>query len=484
MKKTSINKDSKSYIMKSVKTFITLLALIATSGVTMAQTGEQLFKSKCNTCHLVDKNSTGPNLKGVKQKWANANEADFLYEWVQNPGKLYASGKSTMAAAVKEFSKTDMTPQDVTNEQVDAILDYVDNYAPPAVTTEGPEGGDAVEYVPDYEGNLELFYYLVSSIIIMLIIIIGMSYSIKTLVNSDYFKQKLKEKESNGSGIATAIIVLIGFTLFNFNSSYALTFMQPGEAGEGMPWLLVETSDLYYLVAINIVLLGVIFYLRRLFNEFIRMVKDEKQLEAEAEAADVMKRVNTVLTDAVPIEEEHTILLHHEYDGIRELDNNLPPWWVWGFYITIGFAVVYLFNYHVLGISDLQAEEYDKSVKQAEIEVQAYLDKMAMNVDEETATLMTDGSDLSAGKALFEKNCTTCHKMDGSGDIGPNLTDKYWIYGYDIKDIFKTVKYGTPNGMPLHSDKLNPIQTQQVSSYVLHLPEIKTEKIDGEIIEE
>ncbi|MFZ9029082.1 MAG: cbb3-type cytochrome c oxidase N-terminal domain-containing protein [Crocinitomicaceae bacterium] len=469
--------------MKSVKTFITLLALIATCGETTAQTGEQLFKSKCNTCHLVDKNSTGPNLQGVKQKWADAGESEFLYEWVQNPGKLYASGKSTMAAAIKEFSKTDMTPQDVTNEQVDAILDYVDNYTPPATTVEGP-GNEVVEYVPDYEANLELFYYLVASITIMLIIIIGMSYSIRTLVNSDFFKEKLQEKENNNSGVATAIIVLIGFTLFNFNTSYALEFMQPGEAGEGMPWLLVETSDLYYLVAINLVLLGVIFYMRRLFNEFITMVKDEKQLQSEAETVDVMKRVNTVLTDAVPIEEEHTILLHHEYDGIRELDNNLPPWWVWGFYITIGFAVVYLFNYHVLGISDLQAEEYNKSVKQAEIEVQAYLDKMAMNVDETSATLMTDASDLSAGKALFEKNCTTCHKMDGSGDIGPNLTDKYWIYGYDVKDIFKTVKYGTPNGMPLHSDKLNPIQTQQVSSYVLHLPEIKTEKIDGEIIEE
>lgn len=471
--------------MKSVKTFITLLALIATSSVSMAQTGEQLFKSKCNTCHLVDKNSTGPNLQGVKQKWADAGEAEFLYEWVQNPGKLYASGKSTMAAAIKEFSKTDMTPQDVTNEQVDAILDYVDNYTPPAATAEGPGGGDGeiIEYIPDYEANLELFYYLVTGIVVMLFIIIGMSNSIRTLVNSDYFKEKLKNKEDNNSGIVTAIVVLVGFTLFNFNTSYGLTFMQPGEATEGMPWLLVETVDLYYLVAINLVLLGVIFYLRKLFNEFITMVKEEKELMVE-EQETVLKKVNTVLTDAVPIEEEHTILLHHEYDGIRELDNNLPPWWVWGFYITIGFAVVYLFNYHILGISDLQAEEYDKSVKKAEIEVQAYLDKMAMNVDENSATLMTDASDLSAGKALFEKNCTTCHKMDGSGDIGPNLTDKNWIYGYDIKDVFKTVKYGTPNGMPLHSDKLNPIQTQQVSSYVLHLPEIKTEKIDGEIIEE
>lgn len=470
--------------MKSVKTFITLLAFFATSMVAQAQTGEQLFKSKCNTCHLVDKNSTGPLLKGVKQKWADAGEAEFLYEWVNNPGKLYASGKSTMATAIKEFSKTDMTPQDVTNEQVDAILDYIDNYTPPAASgdTGGGNGEEVIEYVPDYENNLTLFYYLISSIAIMLFIILGMSGSIRTLVNSDYFKERLKNKENSGSTVVKAILIMIGFTLFNTNTSYGLTFMQPGEATEGMPWLLVETVDLYYLVAINIVLLGVIFYLRRLFNEFVRMVKDEKEIAIE-EQETVLKKVNTVLTDAVPIEEEHTILMHHEYDGIRELDNNLPPWWLWGFYASIAFAFIYLFNYHILGISDLQEVEYEKSIEKANIEVQAYLDKMAMNVDETNATLMEDATDLAAGKALFEKNCTTCHKMDGSGDIGPNLTDKTWIYGYDIKDLFKTVKYGTPNGMPLHSDKLNPVQIQQVTSYVLTLPEVKTEKVDGDIIE-
>jgi len=131
----------------------------------------------------------------------------------------------------------------------------------------------------------------------------------------------------------------------------------------------------------------------------------------------------------------------------------------------------------------LQIEEYNKSIEQADIEVNKYLDAMAMNVDETNATLMTDAKDLSTGKVLFEANCVVCHNPNGEGNIGPNLTDKNWIYGFDVKDIFKTVKYGTSNGMPEHSSKLNPIQLQQVSSFVLTLDEAKGKAPEGTIIE-
>jgi cytochrome c oxidase cbb3-type subunit 3 len=190
-----------------------------------------------------------------------------------------------------------------------------------------------------------------------------------------------------------------------------------------------------------------------------------------------------VLTDAVPIDQEHTILLEHEYDGIQELDNNLPPWWVWGFYATIVFSFIYFLNYHILGVSDLQIKAYDKDVKVAQKEITAYLNKMAMNVDETNATLLTASSDLSTGASLFAANCVACHKSNGEGEIGPNLTDKTWIYGYDIKDVFKTIKYGTTNGMPEHSSKFNPIQIQQVASFVLSLPEKEGLAPSGTIIE-
>jgi cytochrome c oxidase cbb3-type subunit 3 len=464
---------------------IALLLFAATT--VQAQDGAQLFKAKCNTCHMVDKNSTGPNLKGAKQKWIDAGEGELIYEWVNNPQTLIASGKSTMATAIKSFSPTDMTPQQVTKEEVDAILNYVDTYAPPAAP---PAGGDAtaapgtattpVAKVPDYNGNLTLFYWLITSIVVLLIAIIILSTSITTLVRSDYFREKIKDNEQAAKVLKTMLLI-IGFTslIAYGNNTLALTFMQPGEAEKGTPWLLVESMDLYFLIAINVTLLGVLLYLRRMFNDFMAMARPAKHQEAPA--AQTLKKINTILTDAVAIEEEHTILMQHEYDGIRELDNNLPPWWLWGFYATIVFAVVYLFNYHVFRTSDLQYKAYDKEMAQAKKDVDAYLSKMAMNVDEHTATLLTDKDALSSGKALFDANCVVCHNPNGEGNIGPNLTDEAWIYGPDVKDLFKTIKMGTPNGMPEHASKLNPVQIQQVASFVLSLPYTKGLKPKGKV---
>src|SRR5690606_19671499 len=118
-------------------------------------------------------------------------------------------------------------------------------------------------------------------------------------------------------------------------------FNKAGQAAEGMLWLIVEKSDLYALVIINIVLLGVLFYLRGMFKEFMSLIQPKKEKLVSQKA---MRKFNKVLTDAVPIEQEQSILMHHEYDGIRELDNNLPPWWVWMFYATIIFSVVYVVN--------------------------------------------------------------------------------------------------------------------------------------------
>jgi cytochrome c oxidase cbb3-type subunit III len=133
----------------------------------------------------------------------------------------------------------------------------------------------------------------------------------------------------------------------------------------------------------------------------------------------------------------------------------------------------------VLGTAHLQEAEYKAEVAQAEIEIAEYRAKMAMNVDEFNVTLMTEESDLNAGKTLFEKNCQSCHMADGRGDIGPNLTDDYWIYGHEIASVFKTIKYGAPNGMPDHEKKLNPIELQQVSSFVLSLKYVAGKEPEG-----
>lgn len=457
-----------------------LILLLLIGGTLHAQEGEKLFKSKCNVCHMLGKNSTGPKLEGVKQKWVDAGEQDFLYEWVQNSEALIASGKSQMANAIKDFSPTMMTAQDVTPEQIDAILDYVDN--PPAAPAETAPTSVAdaeipVVIVPNYEKNLNLFYILCAAILLQLVVILVITNSTRSMVELNNEKQK-----KNNGGSLTNWLVLVGIMGLGAltNQSYALDFIQAGEATEG-PWLLVEDSDIYFLVAINLILLVLIFHFRGLFLDIAKMVRPH---QVERVSKRKQRKLNKLLTDVVPIEEEHTILMHHEYDGIKELDNNLPPWWVWGFYITIFFAVVYLLHYHVFRTGDAQAVEYDKSIAAAQAEVNAYLEKMAMNVDENSVTLMTDKQGLSAGKVVFETNCVTCHNPNGAGNqIGPNLTDKNWIYGYDIKDVFTTVKFGRPNGMPEHNSKLNPVQIQQVASYVLSLPEAAGREPQGDIIE-
>ena len=463
--------------------YILIVAALGNTSNAVAQEGEQLFKSRCNTCHQIDKNSTGPKLKGVKQKWADAGEGENLYAWISNSTALIASGKSQLAKDISGYSPTAMPAQTVTNAEVDAIFEYVETYTPPAAVSATPSdtSGVATSVVKvDYKYNLTVFNWLLFLTVILVVVIIVLSGSIIVFVKSDYFKQKVAEKSNTA---IIAIILTVGALFSSFNAS-ALTFIRAGEGEKDDPWLLVENMDLYGLLTINIVLLFVVVYLRNLFNQMVAMTKKEAELTAEQPiVAETFTKINAILTDAVPIEEEHKILLDHEYDGIQELDNNLPPWWVWGFVACIIFAFVYLINYHVLGVSDLQIKAYEKEMDQAQKEIDAYLSKMAMNVDETNATLMTEKSDLATGKTIFDNNCTICHKSKGEGDVGPNLTDKNWVYGYDVKDIFYSVKKGRPAGMPEHASKLNPIQIQQVSSYVLSLPETKGKDAQGTIIE-
>ena len=301
--------------MKNQLKYLIILIVWMNGAGVFAQDGEGLFKAKCATCHSLKKNSTGPMLQGVKQKWADADEADMLYEWVKNSDVLISTGKSTMAAAIEGFSVTAMPAQQVTNEEVDAILDYVDNWVEEVEPEKGEESAKPkVIMLPDYHTNLTVFYALIVMAIILLIAIAMISGSIKRYIGSDYFKDRLaklsddEEKESNSGGLKNLVLIIIGTTLIA-NSSTALDFLQPGDAEGNQPWLLVETYDLYALVVLNILLLGVLLYLRRLFNGFVAMVADKKTPEEEAEEA-VLSKVNKILTDVVPIEEEETIMLH------------------------------------------------------------------------------------------------------------------------------------------------------------------------------
>lgn len=262
------------------------------------------------------------------------------------------------------------------------------------------------------------------------------------------------------------VVLFVGMLLIG-NQAYAISF-DAKNGKEGLPWLLVENSDLIFLAIINLILLGLLFYLRSVFNNLMNIIRPKKEKDVKAPKA--FSKINTLLTDVVAVEDEDSIMMDHEYDGIRELDNNLPPWWVAMFIATVIFAVVYLLHYHVFKTGDLQLAEYTKEMEKADAEVKEYRSKMSMNIDENNAVLLVDQSDLDAGKAIYDARCVMCHKAKGEGDIGPNLTDEFWIYTGDIKAIFKVIKTGTSNGMPEHASLLNPIQIQQVASFISNLP--------------
>lgn len=167
---------------------------------------------------------------------------------------------------------------------------------------------------------------------------------------------------------------------------------------------------------------------------------------------------------------EDQLLLDHDYDGIKELDNNLPTWWVYLFYGCIVFAAVYLVRFEIMG-GDNQETELKNEMAQAKIDVAEYMKTAPDMMDEKTVTLLTAPADLAIGKSIFTANCIPCHRADAGGQIGPNLTDDHWILGGGIKNVFHTLVNGGRDGKGMISWKgtLKPKEMQHVASYVLSL---------------
>jgi cytochrome c oxidase cbb3-type subunit 3 len=168
-------------------------------------------------------------------------------------------------------------------------------------------------------------------------------------------------------------------------------------------------------------------------------------------------------------------LLDHEADGIREFDNDLPRWWLYGFYFTILLAALYLVNYHVLatplvGKAGMVAE-YTADVEAAKAARAAHGGTAAGTAAKLTA--LTDPASLAAGRAIFEgpdNVCYSCHRPDLGGMIGPNLTDDRWLHGCGIDAIVMSIKTGYPvkGMMPFGTGKaLTDQQVLQVASYVM-----------------
>jgi cytochrome c oxidase cbb3-type subunit III len=186
-------------------------------------------------------------------------------------------------------------------------------------------------------------------------------------------------------------------------------------------------------------------------------------------ALKLWQQVSQKLTSATPVDQEDSIVLEHEFDGIKELDNVLPPWWKYLFYASIVFAVVYLLDYHVLNLSPTSEAEYRGEIQAAELQ-RAELMGSGAFISEKTVTLLTDPAAISSGSEIFKKNCVACHGIKAEGLVGPNLTDDFWIHGGGVKNIFRTVTNGVPEkGMLSWKTQLKPKEIQEVASYVISL---------------
>lgn len=236
-----------------------------------------------------------------------------------------------------------------------------------------------------------------------------------------------------------------------------------------------------YAAIVGMMLLFLVAFLvmQRAFNTMAKiMLKPETALtpdaiaEVQAAEAGKPKKEDRWLKalSLRPMSEEKEILIAHDYDGIQELDNPTPAWFMWLFYSTIAFGVCYLLIYHVFNFGQLQYDEYKTEVALADSAKKVYLSKSANQVDETTVKLVTDAETIAGGKAIFAQNCAACHGADAQGVVGPNLTDDYWLHGGKINDLFKTIKYGVAaKGMPTWEKQLSSKQIAEVANYIKSL---------------
>ncbi len=270
--------------------------------------------------------------------------------------------------------------------------------------------------------------------------------------------------------------VLAAMLLFTVNTVFAQASAQPSFLDDPFNNPMTPLYLITALIVIVIVLIAFVgFYLIRVVN----MLTTEAEKDQAAKLGIVyaprptwwsrfIKEVNA----SVPVEDEQSIELDHAYDGIRELDNHLPPWWKWLFIGTVVWGVVYLVVYHMGGNMPLQIQEYENELAHAEEQLNKLKASQPQAViDVNTLEYSADAEILSNGKSVYTTNCVACHNSDGGGNaIGPNLTDAYWLHKGDVKSIFTVVNGGVvEKGMPAWGKTMSPKDVRDVTFYVMSL---------------
>lgn len=229
-----------------------------------------------------------------------------------------------------------------------------------------------------------------------------------------------------------------------------------------------------FVLIVMLLVFVVAIYMLRILNMFVEKTARERaeKLGIQYKPAPTWwQRIDRKLTNATPMEKEATIMLDHNYDGIKELDNHLPPWWKWLFYFTIAWSAVYLVAYHVTDTWPLMAQEYDREVALAQEKINSFrASQPTVQIDESSLEYTADAELISSGKKVFDSQCVSCHRNDGGGGIGPNLTDEYWLHGGTVSEIYATVKNGVPEkGMISWAPVLRPEEMRNVAFFIMSI---------------
>lgn len=233
-------------------------------------------------------------------------------------------------------------------------------------------------------------------------------------------------------------------------------------------------TALLLVVVILVAVVGI--YMVKVLNtltEQARKVNAEKSGIAYVPAQSWWQRFAQRMNASVPVEQEKNIEMDHSYDGIRELDNHLPPWWKWLFYGTIGWSVIYIIVFHFSASLPLSLEEYQHEIAAAEEQARKLrASQPEATIDENALQYTADAALIEKGRTVFMNNpCGSCHRNDGGGNtIGPNLTDEYWLHGGDVKNIFNTIKNGVvEKGMPAWGKSMSPQDVRDLTFFVMSL---------------
>lgn len=312
-----------------------------------------------------------------------------------------------------------------------------------------------------------LFIALLIIVILLLIAIFIFADVVKAAAYTNLEKEK--EKKKNSAGFMRSILLLIGIGLSSGSLSAQNVAFENTQQNSSYYGL--ESTTFYIMISIICLEVFIVWSLYSISMQLLGVRERKELLRAEKAKAPVREpSLIEKLNASVAIEIEADIMLDHNYDGIRELDNNLPPWWKYGFYVTIVFAVVYLIHFHVIKSGKLQGAEYEDQLTEAKLQLEIYKKKAANLVDENNVMQLTDEASLASGKSIFMDNCAACHGRAGEGGVGPNLTDDYWLHEGGIKNIFKTIKYGWPEkGMKSWEQDLGAKQINEVASFIRSL---------------